>query len=107
MSAPNELSGPRVTEFTPTAFRVFDLARSLAFYVDGCGLFRLHDIAAGTFDGVIVGQQDGSGGGIELMRERDSSGHRRHFVRGSRSSFYRSMMSRPRPEQPHSASATW
>ncbi|MGF0313402.1 VOC family protein [Rhodococcus sp. IEGM1428] len=51
--------------------RVSDLERSAEFYVNACGLSRLHEIAASTFDGVIVGREDGVGGGLELVRERE------------------------------------
>lgn len=57
-----------------TALYVADLAKSVQFYVDGCGLSRLHDVSTDTFDAVIVGRADGSGGGIELMRNKVSTG---------------------------------
>lgn len=57
-----------------TALYVADLAKSVQFYVDGCGLSRLHDVSTDTFDAVIVGRTDDSGGGIELMRKKVPTG---------------------------------
>lgn len=68
------LSVPRAPEIALIALRVFDLARSVAFYIDGCGLVHVHDIAADTFEGTIVGHKGGAGAGIELIREHDSTG---------------------------------
>ncbi|OZC87716.1 hypothetical protein CH272_18605 [Rhodococcus sp. 05-340-1] len=72
-ASPDDSRSPalRAPEIALTALRVFDLARSVAFYVDGCGLFRVHDISTDTFDAIIVGQRNGAGGGVELIRERD------------------------------------